>query len=284
VSDSKRSQRPVWLGSDKRGWDHARLHLQMLEDNRLGAIEMAVYFGLAAHAEANSGEAYPAAETLAQYCQLGERRVRDAIKALTAYGYITTQRVAGKASRYYLQPMPEVPEEHLPSHPRWARRHAPRPSRTPASGADVQLELLSTNNQRSPAPDAGQSGTTNRTSPAPRADELEPPEPEPPNNVPPTAGADAPPTAQSILREYIDACRQRPPGQYVNHLGRVVKGLLDEGFDEADVRKAMAKMRSKGMHPSTLPSLVNDVINGQAEQRYGGVPEHLIGGRGKLVG
>lgn len=144
---SDRSDRPVWLGEDERGWDHARIHRRLLEDDRVGAYEIAVYVGLAIHAETRSGSARPAAATLARYAKMGDRRARQAIDTLADAGWIEVRERPGKASSYVLLPPPTL-----------------------APAAEV-----------TPAPDAAHPGTTGRAplqdvprTPAPGADEREP--------------------------------------------------------------------------------------------------------------
>jgi hypothetical protein len=69
------------------------------------------------------------------------------------------------------------------------------------------------------------------------------------------------PTAQTLLGEYLDACEKRPPGRVIAHLGREIKALLAEGIAANDVRDGLALLRRKGLHPSTLPSCVNQALN-----------------------
>lgn len=97
-----RSQRPVWLGEDNRQWDHVRVHLALLHDGRLDAYDLAVYLGLAAHAETNSGEAYPAQETLAQYGAMSVRKAGQCIAKLAELGYIAVEKREGHSSLFRL--------------------------------------------------------------------------------------------------------------------------------------------------------------------------------------
>lgn len=138
-----RSQRPPWLGEDARGWDHARIHRAVLTDDRLGAYELAVYLGLAVHAELATGDARPSIATLAGYANMSVRRAADAVKTLTDSGWITITERKGSASTYRLLSPP-----------------------TPAPRADLA--------DLTPARGAGGVGTTCMTSPAPGADEQEP--------------------------------------------------------------------------------------------------------------
>ncbi|MFF5090439.1 hypothetical protein [Streptomyces niveus] len=74
----------------------------------------------------------------------------------------------------------------------------------------------------------------------------------------------APPTTVSVkelVAEYVAGCARRPPEDFLAHLGRKVKVLLEERFEAGTVRTALERLRAKGLHPSVLPSLVNEVLN-----------------------
>lgn len=96
-------------------------------------------------------------------------------------------------------------------------------------------------------------------------------------NLPPTAGRPRAPrggagpaaaddataaTAQTLVAEWIDACRQRPPDDVVGQVARRVKAMLDEGIDPADVREGFIAWHKRRLHPSTLPSIVHEVREG----------------------
>jgi hypothetical protein len=74
-------------------------------------------------------------------------------------------------------------------------------------------------------------------------------------------------TAGDLLAEYIGSCAQRPPGDVLGHLGRVVKKLLAEGIDAEHVRSGLARYAEIQGHPSRLPSLVNDAMNARVPAR-----------------
>lgn len=94
--------------------------------------------------------------------------------------------------------------------------------------------------------------------------------------VPPSAGAeraataepiaesDDPPgdTAQTLIAEWIDHVPSRPPAAVIGQVGKQLRAMLGEGIDPVDLRKGLAAWVGKGLHPSTLPSVVNEVMNG----------------------
>ncbi|MFF0448074.1 hypothetical protein ACFYT4_16975 [Streptomyces sp. NPDC004609] len=71
-------------------------------------------------------------------------------------------------------------------------------------------------------------------------------------------------SAKGLVAEYVKGCTRRPPQDFLGLLGRKAKALLDEGFEPADIRAAMDRLRTRALHPSTLASLVNEVVNAPA--------------------
>lgn len=87
--------------------------------------------------------------------------------------------------------------------------------------------------------------------------------PQPPtrNPVPPSAARE-PMGTQAIVGSWIDGCRKRPPKNVIGQVSRHVKAMLEEGIDPQDVQAGLGEWARKGnLHPSTLPSLVNEVMN-----------------------
>lgn len=103
------------------------------------------------------------------------------------------------------------------------------------------------------------------------------PIPHPPTPVPPTAGRgesagevalfDQAPTAQTLVAEWIENCPQRPPSRVIGQVSKELKGLLSEGIDPDRVRAALIEWNSKGLHPSTLASVVHEITNRAATTR-----------------
>ncbi|MFI7104112.1 hypothetical protein ACIBK8_32800 [Streptomyces sp. NPDC050161] len=68
-------------------------------------------------------------------------------------------------------------------------------------------------------------------------------------------------SAKELVAEYLRGCARRPPKNEIGHIGRQVRGLLDEGFEAEPIQAALEQLRTRGLHPSILPSLVNGVLN-----------------------
>ncbi|WP_371589107.1 hypothetical protein [Streptomyces virginiae] len=85
-------------------------------------------------------------------------------------------------------------------------------------------------------------------------------------------------SAKDLVAEYVKDCRQKPPSDIRGLLGRKIKMLLDEDFAPSDIRAAMGLLRDKGLHPSVLPSLVNQVVN--ASPQHAGSPSSSASGAG----
>jgi hypothetical protein len=68
-------------------------------------------------------------------------------------------------------------------------------------------------------------------------------------------------TAQTIVGEWIERAPKRPPQQVIGQAAKLVAAMLGEGIDPDDVRRGLAAWMTKGLHPSALPSVVNEVMN-----------------------
>jgi hypothetical protein len=81
---------------------------------------------------------------------------------------------------------------------------------------------------------------------------------------PPSAEAAAPPGAQALIAEWVGNCAKRPPKAVIGQVGKHLAQMLADGTDPADIRRGLAAWQAKGLHPATLPSVVNEVMNGSA--------------------
>ncbi|WP_329021559.1 hypothetical protein [Streptomyces sp. NBC_00690] len=81
----------------------------------------------------------------------------------------------------------------------------------------------------------------------------------------PLGGASAPihpaVSTKELIAEYTAACTHRPPSSVLGHLGREVGKLLTEGIDADHIRAGLDRLRTKSLHASLLPSLVNEAMN-----------------------
>lgn len=80
------------------------------------------------------------------------------------------------------------------------------------------------------------------------------------------------PTAQTVVATWIDQQHRRPAGQVIGQVAKHVKALLAEDFTAAQIAEGLAAMDAKQLHPSTLPSLVSSVANGNVRQFSNGRP------------
>lgn len=114
---------------------------------------------------------------------------------------------------------------------------------------------------RSAAPRRGRSGPVGddeQTLPG-----TAPPAPAP---VPEPTPAPAPggPTAQNLINGWIRSCPRRPPSTVIAQVGRHLKTLLAEGWDPDALAQALTHWQQRGMHPSALPSVANELANATA--------------------
>ncbi|MFF4534291.1 hypothetical protein ACFY1P_34090 [Streptomyces sp. NPDC001407] len=76
-----------------------------------------------------------------------------------------------------------------------------------------------------------------------------------------TAPAPSSVSAKTLVGEYVAACSHRPPERVLGHLGRELNQLIAEGIAPEHLRAALERLRNKGLNPSVLASLVNEVMN-----------------------
>ena len=68
-------------------------------------------------------------------------------------------------------------------------------------------------------------------------------------------------SAQTLVAAWIDSLPNRPPGQVVGQIAKHVGAMLAEGIPVGDVRDGIQAWQRKGLHPSTLPSVVHEISN-----------------------
>ena len=83
--------------------------------------------------------------------------------------------------------------------------------------------------------------------------------------------APKPVTAQTILKAWIDWRRSAPNSRVLGQVSKTIKALLEEGIGREDIEAGLAEMTRRELHPSTLPSLVDNAVTSRtAHQRTGG--------------
>jgi biotin operon repressor len=103
-----RRARPPWLG-DAPGFNFGQFSFQLLDDEQLSMSEIGVFMALVRHADIETGECYPAVETLAKYLRASKTTVRKAITTLEEAGYVAIERSAGRnVNHYWLLPPPPL--------------------------------------------------------------------------------------------------------------------------------------------------------------------------------
>ncbi|WP_267244392.1 hypothetical protein [Streptomyces sp. PR69] len=69
-------------------------------------------------------------------------------------------------------------------------------------------------------------------------------------------------TAQTIVGEWLQRTTKRPPRSVIGQMAKQIHVLLEEDrIDPDDIRRGIARWMQKGLHPSTLPAVVNEVMN-----------------------
>lgn len=63
----------------------------------------------------------------------------------------------------------------------------------------------------------------------------------------------------AIIGEWIDTLPQRPPGRVIGQVAKEIKTMLDEGIDPDLIRRGVTEWQRKGLHPSTLASVVHEI-------------------------
>jgi hypothetical protein len=63
----------------------------------------------------------------------------------------------------------------------------------------------------------------------------------------------------AIVAAWIDTLPQRPPGRVIGQVAKEIKTMLDEGIDPDLIRAGVAEWQRKGLHPSTLASVVHEI-------------------------
>lgn len=203
---------------------------------------------------------WPSIATVARKANISERSVRRVIARLEEAGQLHVTRTSGGTARStntYAIIMTRPPDAETAV-------SAPGPGQ-PDPGHSVTPDSASGVTEQAPTPDTGVRPPLTPASADPPENHQEPP---PGGNAArPSAHADAGDgrrtgrTARQLIAAYTASCAQRPPAAVLGQLGTHVTAMLAEGIDPAAVDQALKKFRTRPMHPSVLPSLVNEKLN-----------------------
>ena len=234
------------------------------EHSRSNPTQRLVLLAIADCCNDLGAEAYPSMATLMDKTSLSERGVRNAIVGLESLGELVVHYKAGPhgCNRYRVvmdNPARGAGSGHSES-PVDPAPDAGNPARG-AGKSGTRHVVHGARHAEDPARGAGDPARR-AENPAPRA-----PKPSEPSRTiknRPTrelATVDDSPTAQTFIGEWIDHCPKKPPGSVVAQVGKHLRAMLAEGIDPADVRAGLVAWHAKGLHPSTLPSVVNEIMN-----------------------
>jgi hypothetical protein len=140
--------------------------------------------------------------------------------------------------------------------------YVPKPGRT--TGAVLRpAPAFGAGSLRSPAPRHREGGKMPKHTPSKDQAPLWPAtvQPEPGVIEGKVVGQPPPPSAQTLVGEWLDHCQMRPPQRITGQVARELAGLLGEGIDYDVVRRGLAAWHQRGQHPSTLASFVNAAGN-----------------------
>lgn len=98
---AKTRKHPVWLGDTKDGWHFSCTPNALLDDEQVGHLEIAVYMGIARHANIETGKSFPSSETLAKYARCSRASVFKAVRRLEELGYLHIDSGGGRRSNTY---------------------------------------------------------------------------------------------------------------------------------------------------------------------------------------
>lgn len=214
------------------------------ENSQSEPMDRLVLLAIADCANDTGAEAYPSMATLTRKTGLHERSIQRGLKRLAALGELVVYPNAGpKACNRYRIKM--TPGTESPPAERRGGTQPPRQETTPAESRATP---------GTPPPTPRQSAALTPGTPPP----------EPSLNHPLTILEPSVGTAGTIVAEWIAHCTKRPPKVVVGQMAKQIAALLEEGFDPVEIKRGIAQWMSKDLHPSTLPSIVNAVVNVRA--------------------
>lgn len=243
----------------------------VLHHSQARGTDKLVLLGIANHE--GDGGAWPSLATLATYANVEIRTVQRSIDKLIQLGELKRDVQAGGLGNVpdHLRPNRyEVAVSCPDGCDRSAQHRVPYPV-TPTSPVPGDVHVTPPVTPTSPPP-------VTSTSPEPS---IRKPSMKPSSASLRSAGATSteqatidgipaspakPVTSQTLVAEFVDHCKRRPPDQYLAKLGRFTSGLLDEGFSPDEIRAGMRVLIERGLDASVLPSTVHGAVNAQPER------------------
>ncbi|MCW3041534.1 MAG: hypothetical protein JWM31_3439 [Solirubrobacterales bacterium] len=74
--------------------------------------------------------------------------------------------------------------------------------------------------------------------------------------------------AGQVMGLWLESLTRRPPSAVVGQIAKQVKTLLADKFTPQEIIDGLNAWQAKGLHPSTLPSVVNETINKPKRPTY----------------
>lgn len=240
----------------------------------------AVLQAIASYAAPHEGEAdgyhscFPGQESLAWACEMSIRSLRDQIVELVSMGLIQRRMrftaSGARTSDWYRLPVRDdengsifdLPET-VEARPEWPIQGQP----ANLAGGENPYPPYVENVVQHLVPPANNRVTTGKLLPG-NSKFLEQLDIKPTNPTGSRASNEKTlvvtpenPTAQTLIGEWLDHCKHRPPANVIGQVAKQVRGLLEEGIGAEQVRKGFALWHSRSLHPSTLPSVINEILN-----------------------
>lgn len=70
-----------------------------------------------------------------------------------------------------------------------------------------------------------------------------------------------PRTTQELVAWWVDGCDKRPDRSTIGQISKHIKALLEQDFEPVHIRRGIAELMAKELHPSQLPNLVSHAAN-----------------------
>lgn len=199
------------------------------------------------------GSCWPSVTTIAARARCTERHVRTILRDLEKDGALSVEHRPGTSSVYRinvpsLTTTPELQFRPEDSSPRNSGSGLPRNPSSGEGGTPVP---------GTPEPQFRQTTNNHQENHQMNRDEL-------------ATVAESRNTG-TLMAEWLEHSTPRPPGRVIGQVANEVKAMLDEGQPYDDVRNGLAAWARKGLHPSTLASVVHETRTHRPEKKIAGI-------------